>query len=50
MGLTKEVLGTLTPLMANHMAREETYYLLKLSETTDLPSPKGDPTKPRVKS
>jgi hypothetical protein len=50
MGLTKEVLGTLTPLMADHMAREETYYLLKLSETTDLPPPKDDPTKPRVKS
>jgi hypothetical protein len=50
MGLTKEVLGTLSPLMADHMAREETYYLLKLSETTDLPPPKDDPTKPRVKS
>ena len=50
MGLTKELLGTLTPLMADHMTREETYYLLKLSETTDLPPPKGDPTKPRVKS
>jgi hypothetical protein len=50
MRLTKEILGTLTPLMADHMAREETYYLLKLSETTDLPPPKDDPTKPRVKS
>lgn len=50
MGLTKEVLGTLTPLMADHMAREETYYILKLSETTDIPPPKDDPTKPRVKS
>lgn len=50
MRLTKEVLGTLTPLMADHMAREETYYLLKLSETTDLSAPKDDPTKPRVKS
>ena len=50
MGLTKEVLGTLTPLMADHMAREETYYLLKLAETTDIPPPKDDPTRPRVKS
>ncbi len=50
MGLNKEMLGTLTPLMADHMAREETYYLMKLAETTDIPAPIDDPTKPRVKS
>lgn len=50
MGLTKEMLGTLTPLMADHMRREETYYILKLAETTDIPPPRGDPTKPRVES
>ncbi|WP_172369006.1 DUF2935 domain-containing protein [Sporosarcina jiandibaonis] len=50
MRLNKKILGTLTPLMADHMAREETYYLMKLAETTDLPPPKDDPTKPRVKS
>ncbi|ARK24212.1 hypothetical protein SporoP37_05605 [Sporosarcina sp. P37] len=50
MRINKETLGTLSPLMADHMAREETYYLMKLAETTDLPSPKGDPTKPRTKS
>ncbi|WP_371812499.1 DUF2935 domain-containing protein [Sporosarcina sp. Marseille-Q4063] len=50
MGLTKQMLGTLTPLMADHMAREETYYLMKLAETTDLPPSTDDPTKPRVKS
>ena len=50
MGLTKEMLGTLTPLMADHMRREETYYIMKLAETTDIPPPKGDPTKPRVSS
>lgn len=33
MGLKKESLGPLTPLMADHMAREESYYLLKLAET-----------------
>ena len=49
MGLTKEMLGTLTPLMADHMSREETYYLLKLSGTTDIPPPKRDPTKPRIR-
>ncbi|PID21812.1 hypothetical protein CSV61_08690 [Sporosarcina sp. P3] len=47
MGLKKETLGTLTPLMADHMAREETYYLMKLAESTDIPPPKGDPVKPR---
>ena len=43
------MLETMTPLMADHMAREETYYLLNLSKTADLPPPKADPTKPRVK-
>ena len=37
MGLTREILGAMTPLMADHMSREETYYLLKLSGTTDIP-------------
>ena len=50
MGLEKEMLGTLQPLMADHMAREETYYLLKLSESADISPPKGDPTKPRKKT
>lgn len=30
------VLGTLSPLMADHMAREECYYLWKLSQTAGL--------------
>lgn len=30
MRIKKETLGTFTPLMADHMAREETYYLKKL--------------------
>lgn len=46
--LTKEALGTLTPLMADHMGREECYYLTKLSETADLKKPACDPTKPRT--
>ena len=50
MDLKKETLGTLTPLMADHMAREEFYYLMKLAESTDIPAPKGDPTKSRVES
>lgn len=48
MGLKKETLGILTSLMADHMAREETYYLMKLAESTDTPSPKEDPKKPRI--
>ncbi|MDQ0256938.1 hypothetical protein J2S74_004383 [Evansella vedderi] len=48
MRLGKEVLGVLTPLMADHMAREECYYLMKLAETTELSMPQCDPTKPRT--
>ena len=49
MELNKEALGTLTPLMADHMAREETYYLMKLAGLTTIPPPKGNPIKPRSK-
>ncbi|MFC4076784.1 DUF2935 domain-containing protein [Salinithrix halophila] len=46
--MDKETLGTLTPLMADHMAREECYYLMKLAESTRLQPPECDPGKPRV--
>jgi hypothetical protein len=48
MGLTKEMLGTLQPLMADHMAREECYYLTKLAQSSKLPQPDCDPTEPRL--
>ncbi|UCZ53124.1 DUF2935 domain-containing protein [Bacillus shivajii] len=49
MQLTKESLGVLSPLMADHMAREECYYLMKLAETTEVVQmPDCDPTKPRT--
>ncbi|MFC4324119.1 DUF2935 domain-containing protein [Litchfieldia salsa] len=49
MELNKELLGVLTPLMADHMAREECYYLTKLSQSTkDVKPPACDPTKPRT--
>lgn len=48
MEIKKETLGTLSPLMADHMAREECYYLKKLSETTVLPQPDCNPGKPRT--
>lgn len=43
-------LGTLMPLMADHMAREECYYLLKLQEIDpdNVSSSTCDPTQPRV--
>ncbi|TCP30592.1 DUF2935 family protein [Scopulibacillus darangshiensis] len=47
-GLSKELLGTFTPLMADHMAREECYYLMQLAESDGTPPPSCDPTKPRV--
>ncbi|MGG0808403.1 DUF2935 domain-containing protein [Brevibacillus laterosporus] len=46
--LKDEVLGTLSPLMADHMSREECYYLMKLSEVSDVKSPDCYPTRPRI--
>ncbi|MCZ8518075.1 MULTISPECIES: DUF2935 domain-containing protein [Paenibacillus] len=46
--LGNEALGTLTPLMADHMAREECYYLVKLSETAEVKPPGCDPTRSRT--
>ncbi|RFU67347.1 DUF2935 domain-containing protein [Peribacillus saganii] len=50
MELRKETLGTLTPLMADHMAREECYYLTKLAESAAVKQPDCDPSKPRTPS
>jgi hypothetical protein len=49
MELSEEVLGTLSGLMADHMAREECYYLIKLAESTEGKEPDCDPGKPRTK-
>jgi hypothetical protein len=43
MGLTKEMLGTIAPLMADHMYREECYYLHKLAQTSAVKQPKCSP-------
>ena len=48
MGLKKENLGVLTPLMADHMAREECYYLMKLAESAGTPDPNCNPAEERV--
>lgn len=46
--LVGEILGTLSPLMANHMFREECYYLTKLSMVSDTKAPGCNPTEPRI--
>ncbi|MBM7569466.1 DUF2935 domain-containing protein [Paenibacillus sacheonensis] len=46
---TKELLGTLTQLIPDHMYREECYYLTKLSQAAaGIPRPDCDPAKPRA--
>jgi hypothetical protein len=46
--LSSKVLGTFSPLMADHMFREECYFLTKFLESVNLEKPDCDPTKPRV--
>ncbi|WP_407652042.1 DUF2935 domain-containing protein [Aquibacillus koreensis] len=48
MELNEQVLGTFSALMADHMAREECYYLMKLAESAKTTPPNCDPTKPRI--
>lgn len=44
----RKVLGTMIPLMADHMSREECYYLWKLSQGASIiRRPDCDPTRPR---
>jgi hypothetical protein len=45
-----EVIGTVGPLIPDHMAREECYYLHRLhrSDPQNVPRPECDPTRPRV--
>lgn len=46
----KKVLGTITPLMLDHMFREECYYLTKLSMVSEISEPECDPREPRIES
>lgn len=48
--LEKKVLGTIYPLMTDHMFREECYYLTKLSITSGTKNPECDPTKSRIET
>jgi hypothetical protein len=50
LAIRRELLGIFTPLMADHMAREECYYLHKLAEATGAKPPECDPGKPRATS
>ncbi|HEY4553521.1 MAG TPA: DUF2935 domain-containing protein, partial [Bacillaceae bacterium] len=45
--VSAEVLGTFPALMADHMFREECYYLAKLAEAGQLEAPECNPGKPR---
>jgi hypothetical protein len=47
--IEKEVLGSINPLVVDHMLREECYYLTKLSMVVpEIEKPKCDPGKPRL--
>lgn len=50
MKLTNVLLATLMPLMADHMAREECYYLTKLSQAGAASPPDCDATKARIEA
>ncbi len=48
LNLSAEALDVFTPLLPDHMYREECYYLIKLAETSGVQPPACDPTKPRI--
>lgn len=50
MELSEKVLGAIAPLMADHMYREECYYLTKVAEATGKQGPNCDPGKPRIET
>jgi len=48
MEINSEVLSRMMPLMPDHMAREECYYLTKLAQTGVVPAPHCNPARPRI--
>ncbi|MCU6797420.1 DUF2935 domain-containing protein [Paenibacillus sp. WQ 127069] len=46
--LKEELLGSLNPLLPDHMYREECYYLNKLAHSGEISVPDCNPTTPRV--
>lgn len=50
MELTNQMLSTFSALMADHMMREECYYLMKVAQSTNKEKPSCDPAKPRLEA
>jgi len=50
MEITAEVLDRISPLMPDHMMREECYYLTKLALQGMIPNPNCSPDKPRIEA
>lgn len=48
MEIDETILSSFSPLMADHMYREECYYLKKVAESSDLNKPNCNPAKPRT--
>jgi hypothetical protein len=48
--MERKVLSRLSPLIPDHMYREECYFLTKLSQVSDIKEPECDPGSPRVES
>lgn len=48
MELTNQMLSTFSALMADHMMREECYYLMKVAQAANTREPSCDPKKPRL--
>ena len=48
LNISAQVLGTFPVLMADHMFREECYYLTKLAEATKSKKPECNPASPRI--
>ncbi|WP_106767531.1 DUF2935 domain-containing protein [Paenibacillus faecalis] len=46
--LSAEVLDRISPLMPDHMMREECYYLMKLAQLGLVPDPECNPSHPRI--
>ncbi|WP_311439540.1 DUF2935 domain-containing protein [Mesobacillus foraminis] len=46
--LSEQALGSFAPLMADHMYREECYYLTKVAQSARTELPECDPGKPRT--
>jgi len=46
--ITHHVLGTISVLGLDHMIREESYYLNKVSQISEVKAPDINPAQPRI--